>query len=176
MQIRLVKPDVGLAAAFWEGFAELESKADRDSWIYISRFFSPESAHVDFVSYVQMLLALENNPPPPFVNDTVYWAFIEGKMVGRIAIRHRLNEFLLQIGGHVGYIVRPSFRRKGIASEMLKQMLATPRARSIGKILLTCDEANIASRKTIEKNSGVLENITQPAPDGPRKARYWITL
>lgn len=130
----------------------------------------------DFESYVCALLERENNPPEGFVKDTVYWAKSENEIVGRIAIRHELNEFLSKIGGHIGYIVRPSWRGKGIATEMLRQLLLTETATSIQKLLLTCDETNIASEKTILKNGGVFESFVEMGENKPRKKRFWIQL
>ena len=123
---------------------------------------------------MQLLLAREHAPPTGYVPDTVYWAVRDGDMVGRISLRHELNEFLLREGGHIGYIVRPSARRQGVATEMLRQILRTDKARSIGRLLLTCDEDNLASEKTIRANGGILENVVVLGA-GQRKKRYWIS-
>ena len=97
-------------------------------------------------------------------------------MVGRIGLRHELNDFLETHGGHIGYIVRPSWRHKGIATNMLKQVLDTGISRSIGKLLLTCDEGNIASEKTILACGGQLQDILAYDPAKPGKKRYWINV
>lgn len=90
-------------------------------------------------------------------------------------IRHELNDFLLRIGGHIGYTVVPEFRRRGYATEMLRQSLAIARQRfELTRVLVTCDDNNVGSMRTIEKNGGVLENVvTGPDLDTPKR-RYWI--
>ena len=91
-----------------------------------------------------------------------------------IDIRHRLNEYLLQFGGNIGYSVRPSQRRKGYATEMLALALEECRKLGIDRALVTCDKTNIGSAKTIQKNGGVLENEVL---EGDRiTQRYWIAL
>jgi predicted acetyltransferase len=99
----------------------------------------------------------------------------EDEVIGRIAIRHELNEFLSKFAGHIGYIVRPSFRNKGVATEMLRLILETDRAKAIGRLLVTCDEHNIASERTIVKNRGIFESLIENG-DKPRKKRFWIDL
>ena len=91
-----------------------------------------------------------------------------------IDIRHRLNEYLLQFGGNIGYSVRPSQRRKGYATEMLALGLEECRKLGLDRALVTCDKTNIGSAKTIQKNGGVLENEVL---EGDRiTQRYWIAL
>ena len=91
-----------------------------------------------------------------------------------IDIRHRLNEYLLQFGGNIGYSVRPSQRRKGYATEMLALALEECRKLGLDRALVTCDKTNIGSAKTIQKNGGILENEVL---EGDRiTQRYWIAL
>lgn len=97
-----------------------------------------------------------------------------GELVGMIDIRHRLNEGLLKYGGHIGYSVRPSCRRKGYATEMLSLALEECRKLGLSKALVTCNKTNTGSARTIQKNGGVLEN---EIPNGDRiTQRYWIIL
>jgi predicted acetyltransferase len=100
-----------------------------------------------------------------------YWVFAEEEMVGFAAVRHTLGtEFLRTVGGHIGYSIRPSYRRVGHATAALG--LAIDRARELGleRVLVTCDDDNIGSARTIEKQGGVLEGLL----DGKR--RYWIAV
>ncbi|MDD1477831.1 GNAT family N-acetyltransferase [Arthrobacter sp. H16F315] len=87
--------------------------------------------------------------------------------LGSLAIRHELNDFLLNEGGHIGYSVRPSARRRGYASKALADALPVARDLGISRVLITCDEDNLGSRATIEKNGGVYEDSRNS------KRRYW---
>lgn len=91
-----------------------------------------------------------------------------------IQVRHRFNDYLAEYGGHIGYSVRPDERRKGYAKWMLAHVL--PEARKIGldRVLVTCDDDNEGSSRTIEANGGVFERKTELEGDILR--RYWIDL
>ncbi|MCD2348696.1 GNAT family N-acetyltransferase [Clostridium guangxiense] len=108
------------------------------------------------------------------VTASVFLAIRENdnKLVGMINIRHTLNEYLYNYGGHIGYSVRRTERRKGYATEMLKIALKKCRKLKMKKVLLTCDVNNIASAKTIKTCGGVLEN--EVPNDGRLVQRYWI--
>jgi len=95
-------------------------------------------------------------------------------MVGAVNIRHYLNESLLLDGGHIGDGVRPSERRKGVATAMIALALEECRKLGIEKVLMVCDKDNIGSARSIIKNGGILEN--EVTVDGTVEQRYWITL
>ncbi len=119
----------------------------------------------------------ETTCPPGFVPDSS-WLCIrqsDNRLVGMINIRHRLNDWLLDYGGHIGYSVRPDERGKGYAKAQLRLALDKCRALQLPRVLLTCDEDNEASRRTILSCGGVYED-TRTKPDGERLQRYWITL
>lgn len=96
------------------------------------------------------------------------------RLIGMIDIRHRLNGYLLNYGGHIGYSVRKLERQKGYATEMLELALEKCKNLGIKKVLITCDKDNIASAKTIIKNGGRLENEVQE--ENIMVQRYWINL
>lgn len=98
----------------------------------------------------------------------------DGHLIGMIDIRHRLNDYLLNFGGHIGYSVRKSDRKQGYATEMLALALEECTKLDIRKVLITCDKANTASAKTIIKNGGILEN--EIPDEGRITQRYWIAL
>ena len=111
--------------------------------------------------------------PPDRVRSAFLVAVVGAEMVGRVSIRFELNDFLANYGGHIGYGVRPGQRRRGYAGEILRQALVIARAEGVERVLVTCDEDNLASARVIEAGGGVLEDI-RPDPDGPAKRRYWI--
>jgi len=110
-----------------------------------------------------------------FVPATIYFGVQDGRIVGTIQIRHKLNQRLLKTYGHIGYGVRPSERRKGYATEMLALALKKCRDLGIEKTLVSCDKDNIGSAKTILKNGGVFEKEFAE-DDGNIVHQYWITL
>ncbi|WP_315109470.1 GNAT family N-acetyltransferase [Clostridium intestinale] len=109
------------------------------------------------------------------VPATTYMAISsdDNRLIGMIDIRHRLNEYLINFGGHIGYSIRKCERQKGYATEMLGLALTKCIELNIENVLVTCDKNNIASAKTIIKNGGILENEI-PEGDGITQ-RYWIT-
>lgn len=94
--------------------------------------------------------------------------------VGAVNIRHYLNDSLLLDGGHIGDGVRPSERKKGIATQMIRLALEECRQLNIDKVLMVCDKTNIGSAKSIINNGGVLENEINV--DGVMQQRYWIQI
>ncbi len=110
-----------------------------------------------------------------YVPATLYFLVDDnGRIFGASHLRHELNDDLIQYGGHIGYGVRPSERRKGYSTMMLGMMLDVLRAKGYDKVLITCDDDNFGSILTIEKNGGVLENKV-PNHQGIGR-RYWIVL
>ena len=95
-------------------------------------------------------------------------------IVGMIDIRHYLNEYLTQVGGNIGYSVRKTERNKGYAKQMLKLALEKCKELKMKKILITCDEDNIASEKVILSANAKFEDIRNI--DGENKKRFWIDL
>ncbi|MFF0477700.1 GNAT family N-acetyltransferase [Streptomyces sp. NPDC004284] len=104
-----------------------------------------------------------------------HWWIVDGETyLGAIDLRHYLNAFLLEGGGHIGYSVRPSARRRGLAAWALGKVLLKAPALGLDRVLLTCDDGNSGSARTIEANGGVLEDVRSTAVGVKR--RYWITL
>jgi len=99
----------------------------------------------------------------------------ELRVLGMFNFRHELNDFLEKIGGHIGYCVRPSERRKGYAKEMLFLGLEKCREYGLKSVLITCTDSNIGSRKTIEACGGVFEGHTHIDDDEDAR-RYWVNL
>jgi predicted acetyltransferase len=110
-----------------------------------------------------------------WVPETFLVAEVGGQIVGRVAIRHHLNPSLRLVGGHIGYSVRPRFRRNGFAGQILDLALVEARNLGIGEALLTCDADNFASRRVIESHGGVPEALNSQDTVTTFKLRYWIT-
>ncbi|MEV6971157.1 GNAT family N-acetyltransferase [Hamadaea sp. NPDC051192] len=104
-----------------------------------------------------------------------YWWIAEGdEILGAITLRHRLNDFLAEAGGHIGYGVRPSARRRGRAGWALGQVLQRAKERGLDRVMISCEDGNVGSARTIERNGGVLEDVRDTVLG--RTRRYWITL
>ena len=130
-----------------------------------------------FRRYLQVLdeQACGANVPLNLVPETFLFAFVAARIVGRSTIRHSLNGPHGRLRGHIGYVVVPEFRRRGYATAILRLSLQVARETlGIGRVLVTCDDDNIGSIKTIEACGGILEDVVG-APDLPKpRRRYWI--
>lgn len=171
---QLIAPDVRIHGSFLDAMKEfVEEGTDERSLLahemaeYAATWHRPEV----FAGYVDRLNAepLEETPRiEGWVPNTTLW-YVEGDtFLGRLAIRHRLNPFLHELGGHIGYAVRPTARRQGHATAMLVGALPVARRIGIESVLVTCDTTNTASRKVIEGAGGVLED------QRGGKLRFWI--
>jgi predicted acetyltransferase len=129
-----------------------------------------------FGEYLKVLAnhARGENLPPNHVPSTFLFAFAGTRIIGRVSIRHSLNDLLEQVGGHIGYVVVPEFRRRGYATTMLRQSIQIARSLGIDRILVTCDDDNTGSIRAIERNGGILESIIAVPHLAKRKRRYWI--
>lgn len=169
----LVLPTVSVHASFVEAMEEFVLERARNTqtaaWIetYATVWRDPDG----FAAFVAEVLAdaREETPRPlRHVPCTTGW-WVEGEeYLGRLAIRHRLNEFLLDVGGHIGYDVRPSRRRQGHATAMLQAALPWADDLGIDPVLVTCDGDNVGSVRVIEAAGGTLEDVRGV------KRRYWI--
>jgi predicted acetyltransferase len=136
-------------------------------------------AGMPFARYLDVLRqhARGENLPPNYVASTFLFAFDGPRIVGRVSLRPELNDFLRRVGGHIGYAVVPEFRRRGYATAMLRQSLEIAhRDFGLDRVLLTCDDDNVGSIRTIEKNGGVLEGVISGPDLAKQKRRYWIEL
>lgn len=129
-----------------------------------------------FESYLKILNEMKHDALPGFVTSTALFAFVGSEIIGKVNFRHSLNEKLMKVGGHIGYGVVSEHRGKGYASEMLKQTLSIALQHGLERVLITCDEDNVASAKVIEKNGGIFESFFDPMDGTSKKKRYWIKL
>lgn len=166
---RLVVPD----ARYKESYLAALTETHAEGRVIDSESLMPEA---DFTEFVQKLRSQSKgeNLPDGFVAHTEFWLVDGGEYIGGLDIRHTLTDHLREIGGHVGYSIRPSKRRRGYGKLILKLGLEKAKAMGFPKVLVTCDVTNAGSRKIIEGNGGLLENVI-PNPGHPDKARFWVS-
>ena len=125
-------------------------------------------AFAAFTGRLRDLALPETTRPEGFVAMTTLWWVDGEEYLGRLSVRHELTDFLRELGGHIGYMVRPSARRRGHATAMLAAALPIVRDLGIDPALVTCDATNTASRQVIESNGVVFEDRRED------KLRFWV--
>ena len=169
--LRLIKPTDSLENEYLDMILE---------WKQSGEELIPWSLNLDTTNFHLMIESLNGYSkgiglPDGFVECSTYWLVNKSnKILGAIDIRHKLNDFLLFRGGHIGYGIRPKERRKGYSSLMLSLALKQCKTIGISKVLITCLKNNIGSVKTITKNQGILES--EDIDNGEFFQRYWINL
>ena len=111
--------------------------------------------------------------PDGWVPETTFWVVEDGRVVGGLEVRHPLNEWLQQVGGNIGYLTRPDYRNRGIATFALREGVRILAQMGAEQALITCRDDNIASIRVIEKCGGV--RIEDSAVQGPPRRRYLIS-
>ena len=169
----LVRPDLRFHASWAAAVREFEADGSTmhggGLWDFDTADLGPHALAPE----VERLLA-EADPATVlragWVHCTYFWIAEGDEFLGYLAIRHRLTDFLLELGGHIGYSVRPSRRRQGHASRALVLALGEARSLGIDRALVTCDHDNVPSRLTIERAGGVFEDRRED------KVRFWFDL
>ncbi|MBK9294565.1 MAG: GNAT family N-acetyltransferase [Oligoflexia bacterium] len=113
---------------------------------------------------------------PDRVPHTMLYGFLDSKIVGRVSVRHELNDYLRKRGGHIGYSVAKRFRNKGYATEMVRQAIEFCKNRGMKSIMITCADNNIPSWKIIERFGGTLQDQVWDEEESEMLRRYWITI
>ncbi len=169
--VKLIKPTVELKEQYLDMIHE---------WVRTGEKLVPWVLNFDSSNFQQMINQFEDfshgiGLPDEYVPHSTYWLVdTQNRILGAVNIRHSLNESLIKRGGHIGYGIRPSERRKGYATEILRLALDKMRYLNVNNVLLTCDKENIGSARTITKNGGVLES--EVIEVGVVSQRYWIVL
>ena len=164
----LSPPDVRYQDSYIAALREFFAEGRRPPWN-----FHMLADHFD--EYVATLKENAVNPLPGRVPQTDYWLIAEGVFAGRASFRHHLNPSLERYGGHIGYEIRPSMRRRGYGTLLCKLVLDKVRKHGLKRVLITCDDDNIGSIKIIEANGGTLQDKI----DNKRQSltrRYWVDL
>jgi len=167
--MQLLKPTKKYAESWWQAVREFEVEKRKVFW---------DTPHTptNIDEYIQRTEdnSQGKNIPDWIVPGTTYWLIDNDKYIGHVYIRHKLNDKLEKEGGHIGYAIRPTERKKGYGRIILE--LAIPKAKEIGlqKVLITCDEKNVASAKIIEKNGGTLHDKIKVNDKLVR--RYWLNV
>jgi predicted acetyltransferase len=173
--LELISPTVALRPSWLAARDEWDSGAQQPgSGLHPDDDVNSEAG---FAAWVRRLTDAANPEITPAKGrvHADYWWIVDGQTyLGAITLRHGLNDFLLRAGGHIGYGLRPSARGHGLAAWALCSILPRAQQLGLGRILVTCDDANPASARTIEKAGGVLEDVRDTELGLTR--RYWITL
>ena len=176
--MELVLPSVEFKDSFIEAVKEFHADPDdshRNQWY---RKLAVSELESDFESFVEEERSHSRgeNLPEGYVPYSTFWMVDNAEFIGQTNIRHRLNDQLERIGGHLGYDVRPSKRRRGYGKKILELALAKATELGIQHVLITCDAGNEPSQKIIERSGGVLENQVPNAETGIDKRRYWVDI
>jgi predicted acetyltransferase len=171
--VRLVKPSADYRRQYVSFYKEWHSSGeDIVPWVV-------ERDPADFGAMLDFLFSQDSEEKlteDTWVPHSTYWLIDEREeVVGAVNIRHRLSPRLLNSGGHIGYGIRPSERRKGYATVLLALALDKTRELGLDKVLVVCDKGNTGSERTILKNGGRLES-EYTEDDGNIVRRFWIEL
>jgi predicted acetyltransferase len=170
----LVLPTVAVHRSYLAAWDELEPEDERWMGAYgVTQEWTRRQAEdpaefARLVGDIRRVADPRTELPPDLVHYTVLWLVDGTEWLGRLSIRHRLTPALLELGGHIGYMIRPSARRRGHATEMLAQSLPFAAQLGIDPALVTCDDDNEASRKVIEAAGGEFED------ERHGKLRFWV--
>jgi predicted acetyltransferase len=168
-QINLLEP----TEAYRDEFLNLLDEHQRadENWP------SAELARTDFTSYIRQLRdqSQGRDLPTGYVPMTAFWLVKNNQIIlGESRLRHSLTPALEAYGGHIGYVIRLSQRRKGYGTLILKLTLEKARAIGIQRVRVTCDTDNIGSARIIERNGGMLSGYSVDPKNGKGTSQYWI--
>jgi predicted acetyltransferase len=167
----LIEPSVYYKASYLSAVREMQGEGKRldENIRYLSE---------NFDAFIVRTLRQKDRACVPVgrVPNTDFWLIDNDEFVGRLNLRYELDSDLLKFGGHIGYEVRPSRRKQGYGTLMLQLGLEKAKAVGIDRVLVTCDENNIGSKKIIEHNGGQFENAVHVDGSVVKKLRYWIDV
>lgn len=170
MRLSLIEPDLSLEGEFMGMLREFEASGGPVPFVMhfdCKRFADIVKAAIDNSNGVEVT---------PNMEPSTTWWLSDGsrRLLGVVNIRHRLNHYLENYGGHIGYGIRPSEQGKGYATKLLSLALCKAKAMNLNRVLITCEKGNVASQKVIQKSGGVLED--ERVYMGATMLRYWIVV
>jgi predicted acetyltransferase len=171
MSAALVAPDVQFESSYREAMAEFAAEGRLEELGSLPK-------HENFAGFVQELMdwSQGSDLPTGWVPQSSFWLVDGAWFIGKVEVRHRLTDALRLRGGHVGYAIRPTARRRGYGRAALSLVLRPCRDLGLSKILVTCDITNDASRRIIESNGGTLEDVVHVPGRPVGTMRYWIDV
>ncbi|MDR6438570.1 putative acetyltransferase [Paenarthrobacter nicotinovorans] len=184
---KLMPPSASFHASWlasWDEWGTLDQ--DGSAAFVAARYNLDLRQRSDFSEWINLLhhMPLEEfQPPEGLVNQSTIWVVEGSSYLGSASLRHSLaNEYLTEVGGNIGYGIRPSARGRGLAKLALNGALEEARALGMERVMVTCKQPNTASARTIEACGGVLESVRPPESFSPDLGvtepirRYWIDL
>jgi predicted acetyltransferase len=182
--IQLLAPALDLEAAYQDCEAEFNAHgeaflgAGATDWpAYVEQCAEEARGIVrDPARVPQTVLLLARVSPSASSGKTTGDKTRQARVLGVAKLRHLLTPTLEDIGGHIGYNIRPSERGKGYGTLILALTLDCARELGLSRVLLTCDTDNIRSARVIMRNGGVLTSEGYSPLRGARVSRYWIAL
>jgi len=176
MTIALTRPTIDLFDAWAAAVAEFEG-GHIDGGGYEKGSVPDRAACEAFIEKAALYSTPGADLPEGHVPCDHFWITEGDQVVGFLSFRRELNDHLRRFGGHIGYSVIPSRRREGIVREALRLVLRLAGSDGYDRVMLTCDDDNVGSIRTIEGAGGELEDVIDaPEPGRPRVRRYWIEL
>jgi predicted acetyltransferase len=168
--LQLVEPALHHKPAILDAVAEMQAIGEWD--------ITPEAFAERFDDILREIAAAKDSAtaPPDVLPYEDLWLMDGETWIGMLTLRPQINEQFLHTGGHIGYVIRPSKRRSGYGTALLRLGLDKARERGLERVLLTCNETNIGSRKVIEANGGQFENAVVVEGQEDKQLRYWIRL
>ena len=148
--MKLIKPSTAYAQSLESALKEFIQHEVNGFWCIGG---TPETIN-RYLENIQNMEEAKSTLLGEKVKASTFWLIDNNEFIGHVNVRHNIPGKLAEIGGHIGYAIRPSKYGQGYGTKILKLSLEEAKKIGLEKILITCDEDNLASRKIIEKNGG----------------------